>query len=240
MTQSLLNNFIEREYSTLKTLSKKLSSNAEWHNDALGEVILELYSQLDNPQKAHKIVQLLNKNKLLPYINGIMQNQYWSNTSHVWRKIRRPNEFNPIQTEKIINNFYGQKINEDFSEERGIISQYFGYFNPIDMIIFNEYINKDKTIVEIITEYNISKKYFWQTIKYISNSLNLYITLRCKCKREIIDLSKEELKLIKRKPTLKTRWKLYVYYNLIEKGKVDNIYSQEQTKIVIDYFKKYI
>ena len=80
-----LNIYLEKSYSNLLDISKRITSNRHPdYEDLLHETILALY----NSDK-EKIKYIIEQKKLTFYIVRIMMNQYHSNTSPYHKKYRK-------------------------------------------------------------------------------------------------------------------------------------------------------
>ena len=107
-----LNRYINKKYTKLTEVSRKLTSNKyPDYEDLLHEVILELYSK-----EEELIDVLINRGELLYYIVRVMINQYHSSTSPFYTKYKRHYKLRKQYKENHIFNKGGSIAIENWEE----------------------------------------------------------------------------------------------------------------------------
>ena len=233
-----LNTFFTSNYKNILDISKNISGGAEWHRDATHMIIQEVYEMYEKPKWKKTFDNLLITGKMMSFINTMINTQYKSKSSNVWRNLRRPLEFDEQQNFKIINYMYD--INNDNGDERdkriNQIKIYLNLFNPIDVIIYKDYLLNDKTIKEILEDWNISRKYFYNTISLINRGIKFYIQYRVEKENDLIKKGCDIVNSMKSKPTRVVKMELVVIYNLVNRDKIDNYDNDILFKKVKDFF----
>jgi len=234
-----LDRFMTLNYLNIMEVSKNISGGSEWHKDAAHMIIQEVY-EMNEKEKWKPIFQnMLNSGNMMSFINRMMNTQYKSTTSNVWRNLRRPLEFDEKGTEKIIDYLYSEaEDREEIEKKIKIVKIYLNLFNPIDVIIYKDYFLNNKNIKEILEDWNISRKYFYNTISIINKGIKLYLELRNESRVDLIIRGCKIVRALKKKPTRLTKMELIVIYNLISTDKVDNYDNDLQFKGVKDFFNK--
>ena len=166
-----LNIYLEKSYTKLLDISKKITSNRHPdYEDLLHETILALYNS--NEEKLNNIIK---QKKLTFYIVRIMLNLYQSNTSPYHKKYRK------IHNQKQLKDFYiytkepltKEKLQEfELQEERlKWIEEKLKGLSWFDVEVFKIYYRENYSLNKMSKATKISRSTLGKSIRYIKNYL---------------------------------------------------------------------
>jgi RNA polymerase sigma factor (sigma-70 family) len=166
-----LNIYLEKSYSKLLEISKRITSNRHPDcEDLLHETILALYNS--NQEKIKDIIQ---QKKLTFYIVRIMMNQYQSNTSPYHKKYRK--QYN----EKQLKQFYiytkepltKEKLNEFEEREKRLqwIDKKLEGLGWFDVSVFKLYYKENFSLNSMSRATKINRSTLGKSIRFIKNFL---------------------------------------------------------------------
>ena len=166
-----LNIYLEKSYSNLLDISKRITSNRHPdYEDLLHETILALY----NSDK-EKIKYIIEQKKLTFYIVRIMMNQYHSNTSPYHKKYRK--QYN----QKQLKDFYiytkepltKEKIKQLEEQEDRLqwIEDKLKHLSWFDVEVFKIYYRENYSLNTMSKATKINRSTVGKSIRYIKNYL---------------------------------------------------------------------
>ncbi len=166
-----LNIYLEKSYSNLLDISKRITSNRHPdYEDLLHETILALY----NSDK-EKIKYIIEQKKLTFYIVRIMMNQYHSNTSPYHKKYRK--QYN----QKQLKDFYiytkepltKEKIKQLEEQEDRLqwIEEKLKHLSWFDVEVFKIYYRENYSLNTMSKATKINRSTLGKSIRYIKNYL---------------------------------------------------------------------
>ena len=166
-----LNIYLEKSYSNLLDISKRITSNRHPdYEDLLHETILALY----NSDK-EKIKYIIEQKKLTFYIVRIMMNQYHSNTSPYHKKYRK--QYN----QKQLKDFYiytkepltKEKIKQLEEQEDRLqwIEDKLKHLSWFDVEVFKIYYRENYSLNTMSKATKINRSTLGKSIRYIKNYL---------------------------------------------------------------------
>lgn len=166
-----LNIYLEKSYSNLLDISKRITSNRHPdYEDLLHETILALY----NSDK-EKIKYIIEQKKLTFYIVRIMMNQYHSNTSPYHKKYRK--QYN----QKQLKDFYiytkepltkeKMKQLEEQEDRLQWIEDKLKHLSWFDVEVFKIYYRENYSLNTMSKATKINRSTLGKSIRYIKNYL---------------------------------------------------------------------
>ena len=166
-----LNTYLEKSYTNLLDISKRITSNRHPdYEDLLHETILSLY----NADK-EKIKTIIEKKQLTFYIVRIMLNQYQSNTSPYHKKYRK--QYN----EKQLKEFYiytkepltKEKMKQLEEQENRLqwIDEKLKHLSWFDVEVFKIYYRENYSLNTMSKATKINRSTLGKSIRYIKNYL---------------------------------------------------------------------
>lgn len=166
-----LNEYLEKSYTNLLDISKRITSNRHPdYEDLLHETILALYN---SDQK--KIKDIIQQKKLTFYIVRIMLNQYQSNTSPYHKKYRK--QYN----EKQLKEFYiytkepltkeKMKKLEEQEDRLQWIEDKLKHLSWFDVEVFKIYYRENYSLNTMSKATKINRSTLGKSIRYIKNYL---------------------------------------------------------------------
>jgi len=166
-----LNIYLEKSYTNLLDISKRITSNRHPdYEDLLHETILALYNS-----DQEKIKYIIEQKKLTFYIVRIMMNQYHSNTSPYHKKYRK--QYN----QKQLKDFYiytkepltKEKIKQLQDQENRLqwIEEKLKHLSWFDVEVFKIYYRENYSLNTMSKATKINRSTLGKSIRYIKNYL---------------------------------------------------------------------
>ena len=166
-----LNIYLEKSYSNLLDISKRITSNRHPdYEDLLHETILALYNS-----NKEKIQYIIEQKKLTFYIVRIMMNQYHSNTSPYHKKYRK--QYN----QKQLKDFYiytkepltkeKMKQLEEQEDRLQWIEDKLKHLSWFDVEVFKIYYRENYSLNTMSKATKINRSTLGKSIRYIKNYL---------------------------------------------------------------------
>jgi len=166
-----LNTYLEKSYTNLLDISKRITSNKYPDcEDLLHETILALY---DSNQEKIKVI--IEKKQLTFYIVRIMMNQYQSNTSPYHKKYRK--QYNEkqlkefyIYTKEPLTKEKMKKLEEQEDRLQWIDEKLKG-LSWFDVEVFRIYFREGFSLNKMQKETKINRSTLGKSIRFIKNFL---------------------------------------------------------------------